>query len=238
MQAHESFSDRTRLLVGDDGIRRLEQLNVLVMGVGGVGSWCVEALARSGVGQMTLVDSDTVNTSNINRQIIALQTTIGRPKVQIMAERVRDINPACRVKALQTRYTAETADSFDLDSFDYVVDAIDSLADKVLLILRVTASRATLVSSMGAALKSDPTRIAISNFWDVKGCPLARALRQRFKRTQQFPKRKFKCVYSPELLQNKRPEPTEYSTSLPNGSLIQATATFGLTLASLIITPR
>lgn len=228
----QAFSDRTQILLGHDTVTRLSALRVIVFGIGGVGSWCAEALARSGVGHLTLVDSDTVAPSNINRQLVALASTVGMPKVLVMKNRVADINPCAEVDMRNMRYTANTADEFDLAGYDYIVDAIDSLTDKALLIRQATASGATLISSMGAALKSDPTQVRVAEFWKVQGCPLARALRQRFRRSGQYPARKFRCVYSPQLLANR--EGTQ-GANAPNGSLVQATGVFGLTLASLII---
>lgn len=228
----QAFSDRTQILLGHDTVTRLSALRVIVFGIGGVGSWCAEALARSGVGHLTLVDSDTVAPSNINRQLVALASTVGMPKVLVMKNRIADINPCAEVDMRNMRYTADTADEFDLAGYDYIVDAIDSLSDKALLIRQATASGATLLSSMGAALKSDPTQVRVAEFWKVQGCPLARALRQRFRRSGQYPTRKFRCVYSPQLLANRE---GAQGGNAPNGSLVQATGVFGLTLASLII---
>lgn len=232
MEQH--FNDRTQILLGQDATQRLSGMSVIVFGIGGVGSWCAEALARTGIGNITLVDNDVVSPSNINRQLVAMQSTIGMPKVEVMARRILDINPRAHVTAVNRRYNTETADEFNLGQYDYVVDAIDSLADKALLILRATSSDTTLVSSMGAALKTDPTRVSIAEFWKVEGCPLARALRQRFKRSGIFPRHKFYCVYSPQLVPNLEPH-QDLDGSTPNGSLIQVTAVFGMTLASIII---
>ena len=203
-----------------------------VFGVGGVGSWCVEALARTGVGAITIADPDCVAQSNINRQLPALVTTVGQAKVDVLARRIADINANCAVKALQKRYTPETAADFGLDNYDYVVDAIDSLADKASLILRctsaATAPRAGFVSSMGAARKLDPARVSVAEFWKVEGCALARALRTRFRRSGEFPGCKFRCVYSPESI-------PQCGDAGANGTFMHITATFGLRLASLII---
>lgn len=224
---------RTRRLVGDEGMERLHAARVLVVGVGGVGSWCAEALVRSGIRRLTMVDMDCVCASNVNRQLPATTSTVGRPKVEVLRERLLDINPQADIEALQRCYTAETADSFGLEGYDYVVDAIDSLAHKAHLIRRVCALPATrLFSSMGAAMKSDPSRIGVAEFWKVKGCPLAAALRRRFKREAQFPARKFKCVYSDELLPNLGEDVAEPTA---NGTLAHATAIFGFTLASLVV---
>lgn len=222
-------------LLGDEGfVERLAQASVIVFGVGGVGSWCVEALARTAIGHITMVDSDTIAPSNINRQLPALQSTIGRPKVEVMAERIADINPACHVSALQARYTPATASSFNIETYDYCVDAIDSLADKTDLILRCTAAptapRRAFFSSMGAARKADISRVATAEFWKVTGCPLARALRTDFRRKGVYPQRKFRCVYSPERIAQRDDAPAGV-----NGTLVHATAVFGLSLASMII---
>ena len=203
-----------------------------VFGVGGVGSWCVEALARTGVGAITIADPDCVAQSNINRQLPALVTTVGQAKVDVLVRRIADINANCAVKALQKRYTPETAADFGLNNYDYVVDAIDSLPDKASLILRctsaATAPRAGFVSSMGAARKLDPARVSVAEFWKVEGCALARALRTRFRRSGEFPGRKFRCVYSPESI-------PQCGDAGANGTFMHITATFGLRLASLII---
>lgn len=225
---------RTAMVAGSEMMEQLAELRVTVFGVGGVGSWCVEALARTGVGHITIVDPDCVDPSNINRQLPALYSTVGRPKVEVMADRIADINPAATVVAIAGRYTPENGAGFNLEQEDFVVDAIDSLADKADLILRctdpATAPRRGFVSSMGAARKLDPARIRTAEFWKVEGCPLARALRTRFRRSGVFPRRKFQCVYSPETL----PHRLEGEAGV-NGTFAHATAIFGLTLASLIV---
>ncbi len=226
---------RLERLVGADVYARLRLARVLVVGVGGVGSWCVEGLVRSGIGNITIVDSDCVDQSNINRQLPALSTTVGLPKVDVLKERMLQINPELTISALQMRYSADTAASLPLDSYDYVIDAIDSVSDKALLIHNATATRGvTLFSSMGAALKMDPARIAQAEFWKVKGCPLARALRQKFKRFPALaPRRKFKCVYSDELLTNRAV--SSIADADFNGTLAHITAIFGFTLASMVV---
>ncbi|MCM1519531.1 MAG: tRNA threonylcarbamoyladenosine dehydratase [Lachnoclostridium sp.] len=242
--ANEIFS-RTAMLAGLDGFERLQSTRVIIFGLGGVGSWAAEAMIRSGIGHLTMVDADVVAPSNINRQLPALHSTIGQPKTDVMLQRLRDINPEADIVAINALYTTETADNFDLDSFDYVIDAIDSLSDKALLILRATASRARLFSSMGAALKMDPEKISVAEFWKVTGCPLAAALRRKFKKSGHLPRRKFKCVYSPELLPN-HPEAAEgvndvamkFGKVATNGAMMHITATFGMMLASLVIRDR
>lgn len=232
--------NRVERLVGREGLEALERSRVIVFGIGGVGSWTAEALVRSGIGSVTMVDADRVAESNINRQLPATTATVGESKVEVMCRRLREINPEAEVTGLQMRYDAESADSFDLDSYDYVVDAIDSLADKALLIVRATSSRARLVSSMGAALKLDPTKVSVAEFWKVKGCPLGAALRRRFKRSGEFPKRKFKCVYSEELLKNRGVAEDgsgamTYDKVAVNGAMCHITGVFGLMLCGLIV---
>lgn len=226
----DSRFQRTRLLAGDEGMERLHDANVLLVGVGGVGSWCAEALVRSGIGRLTIVDMDNVAESNINRQLPALTSTVGQSKVDVLRERLIDINPNLQLTAIHDFYSPENADSFDLDSYDYVVDAIDSVACKAELILRATASRARLFSSMGAARKLHAGLIGVAEFWRVTGDPLARALRNRFKKSGRFPKRKFKCVFSPERVA----QPLE-SPDGANGTFAHTTAIFGLNLAGLVI---
>lgn len=226
----EIFS-RAELALGSDAMQRLQGLRVILFGVGGVGSWCAEALVRTGVGHITLVDPDVVVESNINRQLPATTATLGQLKVEAMAEHLRLINPQCEVVARPERYCAETAAEFPLQEFDYVIDAIDSVADKALLIVNATSAPGVrLLSSMGAARKWDPLRVKVGEFWSVKGCPLAAALRSRFKRTGIYPRRKFKCVYSDEIRPNHCGTPGG-----PNGSLMQITAVWGCTLASLVV---
>lgn len=235
----ETFSDRTKLLLGTEGLEKLSAARVLLFGVGGVGSWCAEALARTGVGHITVFDSDKVSVSNINRQLVATHSTVGRPKVDIMAERMTDINPDLKVTAINRFLSPEEAAAFPYDEYDVVVDAIDSLSTKCELLLAVSERRhPALVSSMGAALKSDPTRIEVATFDKVYGCPLARALRQRMKKQHRWPRHKFKCVFSPELLQNRATvtaQDTANGLKIPNGTLVYATAAFGLTLAHLAV---
>lgn len=226
---------------------------MIIFGLGGVGSWCAESLVRSGVCHITLVDSDRVDVTNINRQLPATSSTVGQVKVDVMKNRLMDINPDAEIMAIRRFYTEETADEFDLSQYDYVIDAIDSLKDKALLILRATNSGAKLFSSMGAALKVDAGKISVAEFWKVQGCPLAAALRRKFKRSGQFPRRKFKCVYSPELFRNRGVQPEKYvlngnidvnnldSVDMNaikaqiNGTIAHTTAIFGFRLAGLVI---
>ncbi len=195
---------RSELLLGADKMQQIGEAHVILFGVGGVGSWCAESLIRSGIMHLTLVDSDRICITNINRQLPATTKTVGRVKVDVLRERLLEINPNAEITAIQGIYSAENKADYRLEQYDFIIDAIDSLKDKADLILTATQLKnSVFVSSMGAALKMDPTRIKVAEFWSVTGDPLARALRQRFKRDKQFPKRKFLCVYSDELLENR-----------------------------------
>ena len=260
MAIEQAIFRRTELLLGDELMERLSSKSVIIFGVGGVGSWCAESLIRSGIRRLTIVDSDRVCITNINRQLMATTKTVGHVKVDALKERLLSINPSAEITALQQIFTAETAESFNLASYDYVIDAIDSLKDKLLLIQMACETKVKFFSSMGAALKIDPTRIQVAEFWKVQGDPLARALRKRFKQTKQFPKRKFLCVFSDELLQNKGHNATcgteqcmcpkakngpgdpkllnhEWCSSKAqiNGTMAHITAMFGFMLAGLVI---
>lgn len=223
---------RNELLLGSETMERIAQKRVIIFGVGGVGSWCAESLVRSGISRLTIVDSDCVSVTNINRQLMATTKTVGQVKVDTLKERLLSINPKAEITALQQVFSEETAERFQLDTYDYIIDAIDSLKDKATLILLACQQQAKLFSSMGAALKLDPTRIKVTEFWKVKGDPLARALRNRFKKDKTFPKRKFLCIYSDELLKNQMPVDPE---DRGNGSIVHITAIFGLMLAGLVI---
>ena len=235
---------RSELLLGAEAMERIAQKRVIIFGVGGVGSWCAESLVRSGIERLTIVDPDRVNVTNINRQLMATTATIGRLKVEVMRERLLTINPKAEITALEKVFTQETAQDFDLESYDYIIDAIDSLKDKALLIILATRLQREghkFFSSMGAALKLDPTRIKTAEFWRVQGDPLARALRKKLKSTGQYPGRKFVCVYSDELLSNQGCPPDDEETPSPfnkphtNGTIAHITAIFGFMLAALVI---
>ena len=259
-KTEQAVLNRTSLLLGDEAMERIGGARVIIFGVGGVGSWCAESLVRSGVRRLTIVDSDRVCVTNINRQLMATTSTVGQVKVDALKERLLSINPTAEIDARQQIFCADTAQSFHLDEYDYIIDCIDSLKDKVLLIEMATRTKAVFYSSMGAALKMDPTRIRVAEFWKVQGCPLARALRQKFKRQKRYPAHKFLCVYSDELLENKgrnascgsekcmcpKGEKGPGDASLVNhewcsskaqinGSMMHITAIFGLTIAGLLL---
>lgn len=240
---HKDIFNRVERLTGPEGLEHLRRSSVIVFGLGGVGSWAAEALARSGVGRLTLVDADVVAASNINRQLPALLSTVGEPKVDVMARRIADINPCCEVTALCERYTDETAPSFNLPGHIAIIDAIDSPADKASLILRATACPlpTRLFSSMGAALRLDPTQVRVDEFWRVTGDALAAALRRRFRKSGAMPRRKFKCVYSTEQGAANVWHGADtsgamtYGKTAVNGAMMPVTATFGLNLAALTL---
>lgn len=238
----ENIFNRAQILLGGDAMRRLANARVILFGVGGVGSWCAESLIRTGLGHLTIVDPDCVTVTNVNRQMMATTLTIGRVKVETLKSRLLEINPDAEIEAIQDIYSEETAENYDLENYDVVIDCIDSLKDKVLLIERATSVKTKFFSSMGAARKLDPTRIKTAEFRNVEGCPLARALRQRFKRMHRFPRRKFLCVYSDELIPNAGnddagvvKEELGFNKVQLNGSLMHITAIFGMTLAGLAI---
>jgi len=186
---------RTRLLLGQDGLDRLAAARVAVFGIGGVGGYAVEALARSGVGALDLVDSDTVDPTNLNRQIIATMGAIGRPKTQVAAERVASINPSCIVRPSQCFFLPETADQFDFATFDYVIDAVDTVSAKIALVEAAFAAGVPIVSSMGAGNKLDPTAFRVADIYETSVDPLARVMRRELRR-RGIPS--LKVVYSTE----------------------------------------
>lgn len=259
MGIEQGIFKRTELLLGNNVMNRIGQVRVIIFGVGGVGSWCAESLIRSGIKHLTIVDSDRVCVTNINRQLMATTQTVGQVKVEVLKKRLLEINPIAEIEALQKIYSAETSESFNLQVYDYIIDAIDSLDNKIHLIRSATRTKAVFFSSMGAALKMDPSRIQVAEFWKVKGCPLGAALRRKIKKGE-LPKKKFLCIFSDEVLENKGKNSScgtdkclcPRSADGPgdpdlvnhewcsmkaqiNGTLAHITAIFGFRLASLII---
>lgn len=190
----EQFS-RTALLIGKSGLEKLKNSKVLVFGVGGVGGYVVEGLARSGVGQIDVVDNDNVSLSNLNRQIIATLDTVGKPKVEIVKERVSKINPNAIVNAFKCFYTPQNADDFDLSAYDYIVDAIDTVTSKIELCVRAQKCGTPIISSMGAGNKLDPTAFEVTDLYKTSVCPLAKVMRRELKARGV---NKLKVVYSKE----------------------------------------
>ena len=205
----------------------LRSCRVIIFGVGGVGSYAAEALIRTGLTHLTIVDGDTVQPSNINRQLPATRATMGLPKVEALKAQLLEINPDAEINAICTMYhVPSTKDSpFDLSAYDYIIDAIDSVNDKVDLIINATRAHAKIFSSMGAALRFDPTQVTTGELMSIKGDALAKAVRARMKKLDRYPSKKVRCVYSTE--QAKHCE--------TRGSLMQVTAVFGLTLASMVV---
>ncbi len=174
-------NSRTAMLIGTDGLNKLKNARVAVFGIGGVGGYAAEALARAGVGAIDLFDPDTVALSNINRQIIALHSTVGRAKVEVMKERILDISPECTVNAHQVFYMPDNADTVLLDGYTYIIDAIDTVTAKLELAVRARAAGVPLISSMGTGNKLDPTRLRLSDLSKTSVCPLARVMRRELK---------------------------------------------------------
>lgn len=188
-------TQRTALLLGQEGVDRLSRAFVAVFGVGGVGSFAAEALARAGVGRILLVDSDTVSESNINRQLVALTSTVGQPKVEVMARRIRDIQPEAEVICRQEFFSEENAERFPFHALDYVIDAIDSVSAKVELICRCKAAGTPIISCMGAGNKLDASALEVADIYDTSVCPLARVMRAELRKRGV---KHLKVVYSKE----------------------------------------
>lgn len=229
-----SAFSRVERLVGPDGLAKLGKSRVILFGVGGVGGWCAESLVRSGIGHLSIVDPDCVDETNINRQLPATSSTVGLPKVQVLRERLLDINPECEVIALQKRYEAGV--TWGLEGYDIIIDAIDSLKDKAALILEASAAPGTFFSSMGAACKIDPTKVRVAEFFSVRGCPLGSALRKKLRQAKTLPAKPFLCVYDEEVLPNLGPEQDPGpGKAIANGTLAPVTGIFGFTLAALAL---
>lgn len=214
---------RTSILIGEDNLERLNRKKVAIFGIGGVGSYVVEALARSGIGRFVLVDNDVVTESNINRQIIALHSTLGRAKVDVMKERILDINPFARVETYQEFYD-ENSDINFLDC-DYVVDAIDSVKSKIHLIVCMTKARVPVISSMGAGNRLDPTKFLVDDIYKTSVCPLARVMRKQLRQNNI---ERLKVVYSKEV-----PKKNKEGEAIASISYVPSVA--GMMIASEVI---
>lgn len=186
---------RTELLIGSDGMEKLKNAHVAVFGIGGVGGYTVEALARSGIGTLDLIDNDKVCLSNLNRQIIATHSTIGKYKVDVAKERILDINPEAEVNLYKTFYMPDTAELFDFSQYDYVVDAIDTVTGKIQLVMQADAAHTPIISSMGAGNKMDPAAFQVADIYKTSVCPLAKVMRHELKKRGI---KKLKVVYSTE----------------------------------------
>lgn len=259
MGIEKGIFQRTELLLGQDKLAAIAQKRVIIFGIGGVGSWCAESLVRSGIKHMTIVDSDRICVTNVNRQLHATTKTVGEVKVDALKNRLLEINPTAEINALQKIYNEDTHPEFDLASYDVIIDAIDSINNKMHLIREATKTDALFFSSMGAALKMDPTRVRVAEFWKVAGCPLAARIRKMIKRGE-MPSKEFMCVYSDELLENQGANEScgsekclcpkaENGPGDPdlvnhewcslkaqvNGTLAHITAIFGFTIAGLVM---
>jgi len=196
MNVDEHSFSRTELLLGSEALEKLRKSSVAVFGVGGVGGFCTEALARSGVGRIAIVDKDLVSISNLNRQIIATTSTLGRPKVDVMKERIRDINPEAVVETYKMFYNEDTSDLIRLEDYDYIVDAIDTVSSKITLVLKAKAAGTRIISCMGAGNKLDPTKFEVTDIYKTSVCPLARVMRYELRRRGV---RSLKVLYSKEV---------------------------------------
>lgn len=220
------FFSRSEALLGEQSMDALRSKRVIIFGVGGVGSWAAEAFIRTGLTHLTLVDGDSVQASNINRQLPATRETIGMPKVEALKARLLTINPEAQIISIPEMMNDAWLQASGLSEYDYVIDAIDSVNDKVDLILYATRVRGLKIfSSMGAALRFDPTQVTTAELMAIKGDALAKAVRVRMKKLDRYPYKKVRCVYSTEQAQRCE----------ERGSLMQVTAVFGCTLASLVI---
>lgn len=227
----EKFSSRTEMLLGVEGVARLSAARVIIFGVGGVGGYAVEALARAGVGHIELVDSDRVSVSNINRQIIATHNTVDMYKTEAMAERIKSINPEAQVICHNMFFDVDKKEDFDFSSYDYVIDAIDSLSAKIELIASVHEVNTPIISAMGAGNKLDPTRFEVSDISKTTVCPLARAVRIALRKRGI---NHLKVVYSKELPVIS-PEQTDGVTKRVPGSVSFVPSVMGLIIAGEVI---
>jgi len=230
----EEYS-RTQLLLGKEAMARLSRARVAVFGVGGVGGYAVEALARSGVGAIDLIDSDCVSRSNLNRQIIATQETIGRKKTEVARERILSVNPACCVETHDVFYLPETAALFSFSAYSYIIDAIDTVAGKISIVERATKEGVPVISAMGAGNKLDPTKLRVADISETRVCPLARVMRRELKKRGIL---HGKVVYSEEepclLAEGEIPELRESGRPVP-GSVAFVPSVAGLILAGEVV---
>ena len=206
---------RTRLLLGENGLEKLKNARVAIFGLGGVGGYVAEALARSGIGQLDLIDDDAINLTNLNRQVLALHSTIGMPKVEAAKNRILDIDPTIRVQTFQTFFLPENAAEFDFSQYDYVVDAIDTVTGKLELIAQAKSAGVPIISCMGTGNKLDPTGFRVSDISKTSGCALARIMR---KECAKLGIKGVKVVWSDELPLEPQVDPNEFQESQREGS--------------------
>lgn len=228
---------RTELLLGKEGMERLKKARVAVFGIGGVGGHCVEALARSGIGEFDLIDNDEVALTNLNRQLVALHETIGRPKTEVMKERILSINPDAKVHVHSCFFLPENADTFPFDQYDYVVDAVDTVTAKIELVLKSQAAGVPVISSMGAGNKLDPTAFEVTDIYKTSVCPLAKVMRRELKKRGV---KKLKVVYSKEeprklYLYDEEGNPIPAETKGAAGRCAPGSVSFVPSVAGLIL---
>ncbi len=192
---HSQFL-RTEMILGENSTNILSDKNVILFGLGGVGSYTAEALARAGIGKLTIVDNDVVSVTNINRQLCALHSTVGKPKVEVVKERILDINPDCEVTALQKFYLPENSDEFTLENYDYIADAIDTVSAKIDLAIKSQEYGIPMISCMGTGNKLDPSQFTVSDIYKTNGCPLCRVMRTELKKRGI---KKLNVIWSPEI---------------------------------------
>ncbi len=223
---------RTELLLGEEGIETLSRATVAIFGIGGVGGYVAEALARSGVGAFLLVDKDVISASNINRQIIATTRTVGRAKTEVMRERILDINPEARVEAQNCFFLPENADDFDFSAYSYVVDAVDTVTAKLELVLRAKEAGVPIISSMGAGNKLDPTKFQVADIYETSVCPLARVMRRELKKRNI---ERLKVVYSTEEALTPQKILSDDSKRVIPGSVAFVPSVAGLIIAGEVV---
>ena len=223
MMEKEQFA-RTKTLIGQEALDKLKSAKVLLIGVGGVGSYVCEALARVGVGLIDLIDKDVVDATNINRQLIALHSTVGKPKVEVAAQRLKDINPDIKIKAMECFYLPQNSEQFDFAVYDYVIDAVDNVTAKLDIIEKAKVSGVPVISSMGTGNKMDPTAFKIADIEDTKVCPLAKVIRKELRKREIT---EVKVVYSEE-------EPLEVGQRIP-ASISFVPAAAGLLIAKAVV---
>lgn len=229
---NKEFFSRTELLLGEKALEKLEKSRVAVFGVGGVGGYCVEALVRSGLGHIDIIDNDTVSLSNINRQIIATVDTVGRKKVEVAKERILSINPDIEVNTFDTFFLPENADEFDFKGYDYIIDAIDTVSAKIALVEKANEFNIPIISSMGAGNKLNPEMFEITDIYKTSVCPLARVLRGELKKRGI---KKLKVVYSKEkALKPLKSDEKTAKRQIP-GSISFVPSTVGLIIAGEVI---
>ena len=225
---------RSAMLLGEEGVDRLAAAKVLLFGVGGVGGYVAEALGRCGIGAITLVDKDTVSVSNINRQIIALHSTVGQPKVEVMRRRLADINPDCAVTALETFYLPENAQDIPFEGYDYIIDAVDNVSAKLSIIQRAVEAGIPVISCMGTGNKLHPEQLRIADIADTKTCPLARVMRRELRARGIH---HIKVLYSEEEPRKSRiaVPADEVSGRTPPGSISFVPSAAGLLIAGAVV---